>query len=251
MSWRTLVAATLGLSFSACFLDLVDPVDIESSSEVSLLRLFVDAQEWRDGRLVLSGALSPGAAPSGGDRTVVDPSIGLLGLSLPADSVYVDGRLVFQWEDTILLGSPSSDIPVLSFPVLSGAVSAEDLSVSLRREAEDSRAERVWITGTDMVLALASSSGPASVPEFSRWKLSIAGWSASIARTHVFSLSAETPISDSIRISRVWLDASDYDSLEASIGYDRGFRTVSDDGSYDVSVTLHQRFRWLFSVAER
>lgn len=251
MSWRTLVAATLGLSSSACFLDLVDPVDIEPISEVTRLRLFVDAQEWQAGHLVLSGFLSPGAAPGGGGRTVVDPSIRLFGLSLPADSAYVDGRLVLQWEDTIMVGPAPSDILVLSFPVLSGAASAENLSVSLRREAEDSPAERVWITGTDMVLALASSSGPASVPEFSRWQLSIAGWSASIARTHVFSLSAETPVSDSIRISRVWLDASDYDSLEASIRYDRGFRTVSDDGSYDVSVTLHQRLRWLFSVAER
>ena len=246
MTRRFFATAILSLGSAACFFDLVD---VEPADEISaLLNLRVSAEGWSEDIFSVEGSFHPGSTPNGGERSILDPSLGILDLVFFPDTVFAGQQIELQWRDTLFLPAPQPPVITLRLPVLAHATSPGPLDLALRRKAPAGIPEPPWTRGTDLELSLTPFALPTTSPQWVRWMLEVRAWDIDGSLIPVFTLGAPTEVPDTIRVPGGWFPNEPLERLEATLEYDRRFDMISSDGSYWASVWFTQRFRWEFGV---
>lgn len=245
MRWMVL-ATSIGLCVGAasCTLDFAEP---DAADPAALLNLWIDASARAEGRIVVHASLDPGTGVDGTDAEVPDPTLTILGIPFPADSVYSDERLRLVWSDTIPIDASAPPPVAVYVPAVEGRALPAPLTLVLRREAEGST-RGSWTAGQDLVLPLR----PARVDEGRDrvlWHLFVSGWSRAGTLTPLLTLEARSPIGDTIRLSAGSFSLVDIDSVTAKLRYDRTYGSATADSAYITRASLNQELSWVLQVS--
>lgn len=237
------VGVALCAVVASCSLDFVAP---GPGSPIAQLTLRLELGFLEGDSLQVSATLDPGVDARGVPSVVPNPRLGVLGVSLPADSTLRDERLVLQWSAVLPADSAYASPLAIRAPAVSGRGLPSPVTVALRREAEGSE-RRTWGAGEDLILPLRPASGDTGLDD-AVWNLAVSGWGTDGSEISLATLAVHSTVGDTLRVPAEWLPGSGLDSLTARLRYTRYLSSKSADGSYMVNTVVDQSISWMWTT---
>lgn len=234
-------AVALGILTAGC-IDVLEP---EPPREDPVVDVRLAAGQDED-VLEVYGSLYPGLTPAGTPGRVDDPFLRLAGVALAPDTVVGSDHVPWiVWQGSVALAPPPPDSVRVSVPRVEDR-SPGDLALWLLRPLDGTTLPLPG-PGEDLVLRLAPRAPDAPRPVRESWTLRIDAWRD--GELIPVTLSASTPVPDSIRVPAAWLGAEPLDSLEAMLDETRLFDAASADGRYRLRGYAGQVLRWRAKAA--
>ena len=174
--------------------------------------------------------------------------MGVLDLSLPAVWTTDPTGVLLRWSDTIQASTDQALIPI-RLPRVDGAQPPPPPEMGLRHAAGHSADQSGWVAGEDVDLFLSPAPIEADPPQ-TLWRLEVATRTSQGIRVLLFASSIAGELPDTVVVPHAWLTEAGGGQLEATIDLHRTYLSTGPAGTYDVTATLRQRFRWSISVGQ-